>query len=128
MKKNIMQTLIKKLLLFISLLFLLSGCFLTDNNFDLGQKNHTDTVKILSHSTQIVSYYDTVTNVELDSIIEAEMLPEVKTWAVCEFFDYETGATITKSTYYKQNKDGSACYYVITGQTEPYIIEKREEK
>jgi len=123
-----MQTLIKKLLLVIVLVFLPIGCFLSDGQLEFGDSGKNDTIEIISHRTQAITYYDTVSDVELDSIINAEMLPEVKTWASCEFFDYETGSTITKSTYYKSNKDGSTCYYVITGQTEPYIIEKREEK
>ena len=123
-----MQTLIRRLLIFVVLVFLPLGCFLFDGSVDFGQPNSTVNIDTIHPRSQIVVYEDTINTNSLDSILKIEELPNIDTWSVCEFYDYETGNTVTKSMYFQINKDGSTTYYVVTGDKSPYIIEKRIEK
>jgi hypothetical protein len=108
------------------LVFLPIGCFLADGNIDLGQFGQNTKIDTTGYShSQIVVYEDTVNKHALDSICLSEELPDFDMWTVCDFYDYETGTTITKCLYLKPNNDGTVSYYVVTGNNDPYIIEKR---
>lgn len=122
-----MQTQINRILVFLLLIVMPVGCFLIDGNYQLPTQNNNTVDTVVYHS-QAIEFQDTLTSDELVSVLEEESLPEIEDWEMCDFLDYETGATITKGFYYKTEEDGSTVYYIITGTKEPYIIEKRIER
>ena len=70
------------------------------------------------------SYVMTATEWQVDSICNADALPEMKTWMVTSFKDYETGNVVVKHMYFKSVGE-KEIVYIITGVEEPYSVQRR---
>lgn len=87
------------------------------------QKKNT-TNEVLGASMKYSLYIEKGSSYQVDSLISADTLPVVNRWIGGTFVDYNTNNRITKRTFIKQFS-GSEIVYVITGNVEPFKIEKR---
>ena len=64
---------------------------------------------------------------QIDSIIKADTLREIEKWYYSSFQDYQTKEQIEKKMTIK-NYGKTSITYIITGNKEPFKIEKRIKK
>ena len=95
--------------------FVIAGCCY--------QKKVTNTAGVYGLSLKYDLVIDNARQYQVDSLIKADTLPALTTWFTKEFVDMDN--TKMKSKEYKNNTEIT---YVITGNTEPYHIEKRIKK
>jgi hypothetical protein len=62
---------------------------------------------------------------QVDSLINADALPAINKWLGTTFADYNTQEKITKRFYVKKTTNGKEVVYIVTGNTEPFVIIKR---
>jgi hypothetical protein len=62
---------------------------------------------------------------QVDSLIKADTLPSLNYWFTNSFRDYQTNELIVKRTFIKEYNNRNEITYVISGDKEPYCIEKR---
>ena len=113
-----MKTFFKNLILSIVLCFSFVACdliFKTPRNNDNNQ---------LGTSSMKASYEMVATAWQVDSICAADTLPNIDTWLLQRFTDFETGSTIVKRMYIKTNGDKEAVYIVV-GTEEPFNVTRR---
>ena len=70
-------------------------------------------------------YEMTITQNQIDSICEADMLPNYSEWIKARFTDYETNTVFVKRMYLKSCSDKNEIIYILVGENEPYKIIKR---
>lgn len=75
--------------------------------------------------TMINLYEMTITQHQLDSICEVDMLPTYEKWIKTSFIDYETDSVFTKRLYLKSYSEENEVIYILLGDKEPYKITKR---
>jgi hypothetical protein len=75
-------------------------------------------------SSMLVAYTMNATAWQVDSICQADTLPNIDTWLKSQFTDYETNEIVVKRLYYKDYGD-TEIVYIITGSTEPFIVTRR---
>jgi hypothetical protein len=75
-------------------------------------------------ATMKISYTMTASNWQVDSICTADGLPLLNQWITNTFTDFETGETIVKRMYIKE--DGAVeMVYIVVGSNEPYEVTRR---
>ena len=75
-------------------------------------------------TSMLISYTMNATAWQIDSICKADTLPEIDSWLVNQFTDYETNEVITKRMYIKERGETEAVY-IVTGTSEPYLVVRR---
>ena len=108
----------KNLFKFITFIFIFAfiiGC--------CGTKNVVNN-EVLGTSMKYSLYIEKATDYQVDSLISVDKLPQLERWLGNTFVDYNTNEMISKRMYIKKNDKGEVVY-VITGNTEPFKIEKR---
>ncbi len=86
-----------------------------------------DDSNIVYGTQMFTSYTMNATNWQVDSICKADDLPNIDTWILNGFKDYETGENIVKRMYIKQTGKNEIIY-IVTGTNEPYIVTRRITK
>ena len=61
---------------------------------------------------------------QVDSICKADTLPTIDLWLVSTFNDFESGETIYKRMYIKE-EGTNEIIYIIMGNNEPYKVTRR---
>lgn len=92
------------------------------------QKKVTNTAGVYGLSLKYDLVIDNARQYQVDSLIKADTLPALTTWFTNSFRDYKTNEMFVKRTHIKEYKNNTEITYVITGNTEPYHIEKRIKK
>lgn len=82
------------------------------------------TNEVLGTSMKYSLYIEKASNYQVDSLINVDNLPKLERWIGNTFVDYNTNEMISKRMYIKEYSNGEIVY-VITGNTEPFKIEKR---
>lgn len=80
--------------------------------------------KVFGTSMKYSLYIEKASDYQVDSLINADELPQLERWLGNTFVDYNTNEIISKRMYIRKNNEGEIVY-VITGNTEPFKIEKR---
>ena len=70
------------------------------------------------------SYEMMATAWQVDSICQADTLPNLDMWILQNFHDFETSTTITKRMYIKELGQNEIIY-IILGNNEPYKVTRR---
>lgn len=113
----------KKLLNFLTVLlvgFIIISC--------CGHRKITNTTEVLGTSLKYDLVIENAKQYQVDSLIKADTLPTLTTWFTNSFRDYKTNEIFVKRTHIKEYQNNIEITYVITGNTEPYHIEKRIKK
>lgn len=76
-------------------------------------------------SAMLNQYEMQITQHQLDSICEADTLPNYKQWIKAKFTDYETNNVFVKRMYFKTCSEDGEIVYILLGEKEPYKITKR---
>lgn len=84
-----------------------------DNDKNLGQAQ-----------SMLISYTMEASSWQVDSICQADTLPNIDNWLTSQFTDYETNEIVVKRLYYK-DYGNTEVVYIITGSTEPFIVTRR---
>ena len=100
--------------LLISIIFVVS-CKTTEN---------VNEVTFGSSSMKIFYTMD-ISQRQLDSICEADILPNYNQWIKARFTDFETNKKYVKRMYFKHYSENNEVIYILVGENEPYIITKR---
>ena len=74
--------------------------------------------------SMLVSYTMQASNWQVDSICKADTLPDMDSWLVNTFVDYETNQRIVRRMYIKERGENEIVY-IITGSTEPFVVTRR---
>lgn len=117
-----MKKFFKHILLIVSLFALIGGCV-----WPTHVKPGNDPNIVLGGPQMMNSYVMTASDFQVDSICVADTLPTLDTWMLSTFKDYETGETIVKRVYIKQQGE-TEVMYIITGRREPYSVTRRITK
>lgn len=105
----------KKIFIFLLMLFLMFSC-----------KTHQNVGEITFGAPIMINLYEmTITQHQLDSICEVDMLPTYEKWIKTSFIDYETDSVFTKRLYLKSYSEENEVIYILLGEKEPYKIIKR---
>lgn len=88
------------------------------------QRNVETSDIILGTSMKYTLVIDEATYYQVDSLINADNLPDINKWIGGTFIDYETSKKITKRMFIKKQKNGETVYTVI-GNSEPFNVTKR---
>jgi len=83
-----------------------------------------ETERVLGAAMKQVLVIEQASLYQVDSLIDADTLPRFDRWISGTFVEYNSNKKITKRTIIKQFS-GSEIVYVVTGNTEPFKIEKR---
>lgn len=113
-----MKHFLKKALAIVGLALILVGCGVVKkqqerNDYPLG------TSMRLACNIQDGKMY------QIDSLIAADMLPQLNKWLRSVYIDYESGERILKRMYIRQYNNGNEAVYLVVGSQEPYKISKR---
>jgi hypothetical protein len=92
------------------------------------QKKATNTVGVYGLSLKYNLVIDNAKQYQVDSLIKADTLPALTSWFTNSFRDYNTNEMFVKRTHIKEYQNNTEITYVITGNGEPYHIEKRIKK
>lgn len=106
---------LKKLLLSVGIVIAIISC-------GSAAKTSNDT---MYGTSMRATYINKATQYQVDSIIAVDTLPNLSTWIISSYRDYETGKPIVKRMYIRTIQGGKECTYIITGTEEPYKITKR---
>lgn len=83
-------------------------------------------IEEITFGTSMLRVYTmSVTERQLDSICDADMLPKYDKWIKTSFTDHETDSVFTKRLYMKSYSPESELIYILLGDKEPYKITKR---
>ena len=105
----------KKIFIFLLMLFLMFSC-----------KTHHNVGEITFGAPIMINIYEmTITQHQLDSICEVDMIPTYDKWIKTSFIDYETDSVFTKRLYLKSYSEENEVIYILLGEKEPYKITKR---
>ena len=105
----------KKIFTFLLMLFLMFSC-----------KTYKNTGEITFGTSSMQNLYEmTITQHQIDSICDADMLPNYNEWLKARFTDYETNTVFVKRMYLKSCSDENEVIYILIGENEPYKITKR---
>lgn len=105
----------KRIFTFLLIAFLLFSCKTQEN---IGE--------ITFGTSSMQNLYEmTITQHQIDSICEADMLPNYTEWLKARFTDYETNTVFVKRMYFKSCSDENEVIYILIGESEPYKITKR---
>ena len=113
-----MKHFLKKAMAIVGLALILVGCGVVKkqqerNDYPLG------TSMRLACNIQDEKMY------QIDSLIAADMLPQLNKWLRSVYIDYESGERILKRMYIRQYNNGNEAVYLVVGSQEPYKISKR---
>lgn len=86
---------------------------------------HQQSDIVFGTSMKIAYTIENGTTYQIDSIIMADTLPNVKRWMHMNYTDYETNKKVLKRMYVRTYKNGNESTYIIIGNEEPYNITKR---
>lgn len=86
---------------------------------------HQQSDIVFGTSMKISYIIEDGTEYQIDSIIMADTLPNIKRWMHMNYTDYETNKKILKRMYVRTYKNGNESTYIIIGNEEPYNITKR---
>lgn len=117
--KNIMKKLINFLTITLIAFIIVSCC---------SQKKVTNTAGVYGLSLKYDLVINNAKQYQVDSLIKADTLPALATWFTNSFRDYKTNEIFVKRTHIKEYQNNTEITYVITGNIEPYHIEKRIKK
>lgn len=89
-------------------------------------KTYKNTGEITFGTSSMQNLYEmTITQHQIDSICDADMLPNYNEWLKARFIDYETNTVFVKRMYLKSCSDENEVIYILIGENEPYKITKR---
>lgn len=103
----------KKIFTFLLLVFLMFSC-----------RTQQQTGDVVFGTSIMVTYTMMATEMQVDSICNADVLPSFDNWIKTSFTDYETNQVYVKRLYIK-NSDEYEVVYILTGDKEPYKITRR---
>jgi hypothetical protein len=94
--------------------------------FSIGCTTHRNMEDITFGAPIMINLYEfAITQHQLDSICDADMLPAYEKWIKTSFIDYETDSVFTKRIYLKSYSEENEVIYILLGEKEPYKITKR---
>jgi hypothetical protein len=112
-----MKNILKKVLISVSFIILFVCCttvkFVNDTDYTLGT------------SMKMAYVIDNGREYQIDSIIMADTLPNIKKWMHMNYTDYETNKRVLKRMYVRVYDNNTESVYIIIGNSEPYKITKR---
>ena len=76
-------------------------------------------------SSMKIFYTMDITQRQLDSICEADILPDYNQWIKAKFTDFETNKVYVKRMYFKSYSEYNEVIYILVGEKAPYKITKR---
>lgn len=117
-KNRYMKNTFKKVLLCIGISLMLLGCSVVKRQQEINDYSLGASMKISCNIENAKQY-------QIDSIMVADTLPNLKKWLRSVYIDYETGERILKRMYIRQYDNGTESVYLIMGSEEPYKITKR---
>jgi hypothetical protein len=79
----------------------------------------------LGTSMKIAFMIDECKDYQIDSLIKADTLPNIKKWMHMNYMDYETNKKVLKRMYIRTYENGNESTYIIIGDKEPYKVTKR---
>ena len=91
--------------------------------FVVGCTTQKNVEEVVFGTSMMVTYTMDVTEIQVDSICKADMLPNYDKWIKSSFTDYETNQVFVKRLYIKNGE--YEVVYILTGDREPYKITRR---
>ena len=114
------------LIVFVSLLFSLTGCGMLNKIFH-GQGNNENTEVVVGTTQNMYQITVEYTQHQVDSMCVADGLPETfDDWIRRGYLDYETNTNIVRYMYIKDLNDNYEMIYIITPRGEIYVVSKRK--
>lgn len=113
-----MKNVLKKLFICVGVSLMLIGC-------GVYKKQQTPDTETLGVSMRVTCNIQNGKEYQIDSLVNADALPMLNKWLSSVYVDYETNKKILKRMYVRTYEDGTEAVYVITGEKEPYKIQKR---
>ena len=114
------------LIVFVSLLFSLTGCGMLNKIFHR-QGNNENTEVVIGTTQNMYQITVEYTQHQVDSMCVADGLPETfDDWIRRGYLDYETNTNIVRYMYIKDLNDNYEMIYIITPRGEIYVVSKRK--
>ena len=114
------------LIVFVSLLFSLTGCGMLNKIFHR-QGNNENTEVVVGTTQNMYQITVEYTQHQVDSMCVADGLPETfDDWIRRGYLDYETNTNIVRYMYIKDMNDNYEMIYIVTPRGEIYVVSKRK--
>lgn len=114
------------LIVFVSLLFSLTGCGMLNKIFHR-QGNNENTEVVVGTTQNMYQITVEYTQHQVDSMCVADGLPETfDDWIRRGYLDYETNTNIVRYMYIKDLNDNYEMIYIVTPRGEIYVVSKRK--